>query len=862
MMIMSEMQMLSLKIPEGMSHIKGLTSEEISAKQAERQRVDQPKVPTIRQLIQKYLITVFNIGLFALILLQLLFNKPLDALVSALVMIFGIALNVGQETWARRRLSRLAAARPETVRVIRAGKIEVIELRDLVVDDVLVANPGDLIAADGKVLADRDFLVNESFLTSEVASVVKRKGDQVYAGSICMEGEAAYRAETMAQESRAYKAIEQAQLDEQDYSPLQKLVDRVLRLLILVVMYFGLMLVIDYFLVGVTGENRSALAGMVFSLAPNGLFFMILISYTMGAAMISGRGALIPQVTSIEALAQISALCLGKSGSLTRVNVDFKPVNHVDAEHGNTPEQTQNLIGDFARSVTSSHQAFEEIARVFPGEQRPILEEVPFSTAHGWTAVKFEHAQRPGIYVLGRADVLEPYLSVDLDVEIQPETEQRQSGTLSGLRHFFGSLLDRPKKASRKFITNMTEGELVEIIFAQQPSSSLKVDQQGHPLLPGDLIPLGTLRISEEVRQDAHETIKFFSESGVAVKLISGDEPGTVLSFAKQAGVIGSVDESTRVVNGAELATMDSTQFARSASDNIIFANLSPEQKGDLVKALRDNGEYVGVLGSTLQDMFALKEAHLLITPEAGDQGIRRFADIVLLKNSLSTLKSLFREGERIVNSLTDVFRIYLTQILYFALLIATISILNIGFPLQGKQNTIVTLVSVHLPAIGASLFAVSGATPKGKLQDMIFHFIVPAGILSAIAGFGVYLTYLYNTNSLEYTQLVTTYVLVLCGSVTVLFVEPPHPIFAGGDVYRGNRSLAIVQLILVVVFFILTPTGIGDELFGIAPLNQFLDYLIVFGVAVAYGLILKLSWRYRVFDQYMHIHVNFDGNE
>ena len=107
-----------------------------------------------------------------------------------------------------------------------------------------------------------------------------------------------------------------------------------------------------------------------------------------------------------------------------------------------------------------------------------------------------------------------------------------------------------------------------------------------------------------------------------------------------------------------------------------------------------------------------------------------------------------------------------------------------------------------------------------------------------------------------------TTYVLVLCGSVTVLFVEPPHPIFAGGDVYRGNKWLAIVQLILVVIFFILTPTGLGDELFGIAPLNQFLDYLIVFGVAVAYGLILKLSWRYRVFDQYLHIHVDFEAIE
>jgi magnesium-transporting ATPase (P-type) len=173
-MIMSDMQMLSLKIPEGMSHLKGLTGEEINLKQAERQRIDQPKIPTIRQLIRKYLITVFNIGLFALIFLQLLFNKPLDALVSVLVLIFGIALSVGQETWARRKLSRIAAARRETVRVIREGRIEVIEVRDLVIGDVLVANQGDLIAADGVVLADRDFLVNESFLTSETASVVKR----------------------------------------------------------------------------------------------------------------------------------------------------------------------------------------------------------------------------------------------------------------------------------------------------------------------------------------------------------------------------------------------------------------------------------------------------------------------------------------------------------------------------------------------------------------------------------------------------------------------------------------------------------------------------------------------------------------
>ena len=127
---------------------------------------------------------------------------------------------------------------------------------------------------------------------------------------------------------------------------------------------------------------------------------------------------------------------------------------------------------------------------------------------------------------------------------------------------------------------------------------------------------------------------------------------------------------------------------------------------------------------------------------------------------------------------------------------------------------------------------------------------------------FRVESTYLYNTSNLEYTQLVTTYALVLTGAVTVLFAEPPHPFFAGGDVYRGNKSIAIVELILVLIFFILSPTGLGDELFGIAPLNQFLDYLVVFGVAVGYGLNLKLAWRYRVFDHYLRIHVDIEAIE
>jgi len=260
----------------------------------------------------------------------------------------------------------------------------------------------------------------------------------------------------------------------------------------------------------------------------------------------------------------------------------------------------------------------------------------------------------------------------------------------------------------------------------------------------------------------------------------------------------------------------------------------------------------------------ALKNANMWITPESGSQAIRRFADIVLLKNSLATLRFVFREGERIINGLSDVFRVYLTQIFYFAILIVTIGILDLGFPLSGKQNSAVTLVTVHVPAMALSIFAVPGKTPRGKLVDLLFHFIVPAGILTSIAGFSIYFYFLVSTNDLAYAQLAMTHVLVFCGALTILFVEPPLPIFAGGDIYRGNKWPAVVVISLVLIFLFLSPTWLGKELFDLQPLGNILDYLIIIGTTAIFGLLLKTFWRFQVFDRYMRIDLerNIDGSQ
>lgn len=785
---------------------QGLTQAEVEARRVEGSTINEPGGPTIQDLVRKYVLTIFNLGLLSLIILQLLFQKPLDALVSALLMLVGISISVGQELWARRRLARITAARMEIVTVIRNGGIETIDLLDMVIDDVIFASQEDLISADGVVVGEDQFLVDESFTTDNPIPVLKAEGDQVYTGSICLAGAGTYRVEKLPQNSLAFHKLQEIENQPKDYSPLQKLIDRVLRALIVIVTYFGVVLILDYALVGANVLNHSSMAAMIFGLAPNGLFFMIILSYTMGVTMISGRGALIPNVTDIEALAQVSVLCLGKTGALTHVNVDIEPSTYQAESTGLSKAELERQVGDYAQSINNQRRIFQELSEALSGNKRPVAREIPFSLETGWSGIVYQDDPDQNFYIFGLKEVLESHLTVDLahaDTQLDQDQRSRISGILNRVRNFFQS----SKETSQKVISTLMYGDQAILLLAKIPGDNLEYGEDGVPLIPDNLIPLGEITLSEEIRQDAKEMIDFFSNAGVSIKLLSDDDPEDAIAFAKQVEIYPLDDVPIDCISSEQMSEMNRLSFSQAVKANTIFSRLSPDQKGAVIQSLRDQGEFVGMLGSSIHDLQALKNANIWITPESGSQAIRRLADIVMLKNSLATLRFVFREGERIINGLSDVFRVYLTQILYFAILIVTIGILDLGFPLSGKQNSAVTLVTVHIPAISLSIFAVPGKTPRGKLVDMLIHFIVPAGILTSIAGFSIYFYFLVSTNDLSYAQLAMTHVLVFCGALTILFVEPPLPIFAGGDIYRGNKWPAAVVIVLVVIFLILTPT-------------------------------------------------------
>ena len=850
---MSNYSISSGEYPDWIYQHKGLTDAEVEARHAEGVTLQEPEGPTVQALVHKYVLTIFNLGLFSLIVLQLLFQKPLDALVSALLMLVGTSISVGQELWARRRLARITAKRVETVTVIRNGEVTAIDLTEMVIDDVIFTGQEDLISADGVVIAEDQFLVDESFATDNPTPVLKVRGDKVYTGSICLNGFGAFQVENFPQNSLAFQKLQEIENKPQEYSPLQKLIDRVLRALIVIVTYFGVLLILDYALVGANVLNHSSMAAMIFGLAPNGLFFMIILSYTMGVTMISGRGALIPNVTDIEALAQVSVLCLGKTGTLTHVNLDLEPSIYQDGSAGLSKDELERVIGDYAHSISNRHRVFEELSDALPGVKRPVAREIPFSLETGWSGIVFQDDPEQNFYIFGLKNVLEPHLEVGLNYP-ESQAEEDRPSKKSGIFKRVGNFFQSSKKTSQKVISTLMYGDQVNLLLAITPGENFKSNEDGVPFIPDQLNPLGEIILSEEIRQDAREMVDFFSQAKVSIKLLSDENPDETLIFAEQVDIYSPEGEPVDIVSGKQLAAMNRQSFLQAVKVNTIFSQLSQEQKGAVIQALRDQGEFVGMLGSSIHDLQALKNANIWITPESGNQAIRRFANIVLLKNSLATLRFVFREGERIINGLSDVFRVYLTQILYFAILIVTIGILDLGFPLSGKQNSAVTLVTVHVPAMALSIFAVPGKTPRGKLVDSLIHFIVPAGILTSIAGFSIYFFFLVSTDNLNYAQLAMTHVLIFCGALTILFVEPPLPIFAGGDIYRGNKWPAIVVILLVIIFLLLSPTGLGKELFDLQPLGSIVDYLIIIGTAAIFGLLLKSFWRFRVFDRYMRI--------
>lgn len=400
-----------MQLKEDTAIISGLTSAEVEDR-VRRGLVNDFSMSSSRSyqaILLSNLLNLINIILFTIGAVMLLIGRVGDAVTSVGLIAFNVLISIVQEIRAKRQLDHIALLNLPTITVLRDGQESVIDPSKIVVDDVLVIKAGDQIVVDGVVVGGGTLLMDESLLTGESDNVEKHDGDNMLSGSFCVSGGGYMQATVVGEESFANKLTKGAREFQMSQTPLQREVNFVLRLLMLIAAFIGLLVLLGAAITATPFVREVQMAAVIAGLIPNGLFFMVILSYALGALRIVQQGALVQQTNAVESLSNITILCTDKTGTLTANRIRFNGLHAVNI----SVQGARQLLGEFAASVTSSNKTSEAIAEGLPEDPVPLLDEVPFSSALKWSAI----AREDGVYVLGATAMLEPFMSLTAELK-------------------------------------------------------------------------------------------------------------------------------------------------------------------------------------------------------------------------------------------------------------------------------------------------------------------------------------------------------------------------------------------------------------------------------------------------------------
>jgi cation-transporting ATPase E len=779
-------------------------------------------------IVRRNLFTFINITLLAVGVVLIVMGLYRDALLASGLAVVNGLVGVFHEMRAKRRLDQIALLNRAQATVVRDGAERQIAPEQIVRGDVLRIGAGDQVFTDGTVVGEGAMEMDESLLTGESDSVPKHPGDAVSSGSFCISGSGWYRAERVGAENTAAKMTAGARAYRVPLTPLQIQVNLVVRLLLVVAAFFLVTVLLGSLIWGYPVEDTILAAAVVLGIVPSGLFLMIVVTYSMGAVRLANQDALVQGTNAVESLSNVDIFCMDKTGTLTANKMRLAEVQPIGAE---TEADVRRMLGIFARSTSAGTKTSEALAEANPGEKRPITAEVPFSSAYKWSGVSADDDGFRGVFALGAPEFLGPQLE--------------QNGQLTP-----------PEGWSDKGVRIL--------LFAYGAKPEPFGEANGLPKLPPGVKPIAWLGLTDELRPNVDKALNGFRDAGIALKVISGDNPETVAALAKQAGLSGEA----QLVSGLELDAMDDKQFAEAAEWATVFGRVTPEQKQRLVECLRGNGHYVAMTGDGVNDVLSLKQANLGIAMQSGSQATRDAADIVLLRDSFGALPSAFREGQRIRRGLCRILELFLTRVFTVALIILAVLVVEAGFPLSPAQISVLTMLTVGIPTFGIALWTRPGPPPR-SLPRRLLQFVLPASTTLALAAFAVYIG-VYSIYDLDLPALraggiaastvipphdlasreALTHVLVLGGLVLVLFAAPPGPWFAVVEDMDGERRPAYLAMAMVPIYAIILMVPQLREFFGMRAMRG-VDFGVIALVVLGWMYALRWVWEAKVFDRF-----------
>lgn len=748
-------------------------------------KLDDDKTRSNWEIIRDNVFTLFNL-FNVLIAIALLYVGAYTNLFYMAIIILNCAIGIYQEIHARNLVKKLSVLKESKVKVLRDGKEQEILVDEIVLDDVVLLEMGSQIVADSVVL-EGEMEVNESLLTGESDAIFKQKGDSLLSGSYVVSGKCLAKVEKVGKDNFASHITSETKKYKRAQSELVDSMKKVTRMTSFAIIPIGVLLFVEAYFMRHAGEFDSVVttAAALLGMLPKGLMLLITISLATGVIKLAKKKVLVQDLYSVETLAHVDTLCLDKTGTITEGRMRVSDLWVINDKVLKFP--LKDVMSAFGLQMNDNNATFLALKDYFQENVTfEVLDKVAFSSERKWSSISFKEV---GTVVVGA-----------------PER-----------------LIERTdEKLSKKVLDTQKEGK--RILGIAYTNEVIKEE-----ILPG-LQMIGYIVLDDPLRKNAKEMLGFFKKQQVDIKIISGDNPLTVSSIAKKAGLeeYNSYIDLSTITNDEDIKAI--------VNDYSIFARVLPHQKKLIVEALQSEGKTVAMTGDGVNDVIALKQADCSITlPEASDVA-RQVSQIVLLNSDFSVLKDVLMEGRRVVNNITNVARIFFIKTIYSVLLSIFNIITNTPFPFIPIQITLIDLAIEGYTSFFLS-FKRNDTPIEGTFLRTVFKNALPYALTIIVSL--VILTFMQEGLHVS-TQEILTIEYLTIGGVSV---------FAVIAACRPFNPLSTFLCTTTAVGYFLASYLFAD-LLHLTPLNSNGIVILVCTLLVAYILVSGLKI---IIDNVMH---------
>lgn len=707
----------------------GLTSEEV------RERIDNGQTnhtdistqKTVGQIVKSNLLTYFNL-IFLILTVLLCIVGSFRNLTFLPVIIGNTVIGIFQELRAKKTLDKMSMLNAPHSIVVRDGEQQQIQSEELVKDDIIILAAGNQICADATVLSG-SISVNEALLTGESDEIKKKSGDRLMSGSFVVSGQCYAKLDKVGNESYISQLTAQAKaMGDGEQSEMIRYINKLVKWVGIIIIPVGIILFCQAYIMNGETFKKSvvSMVAAVLGMIPEGLYLLTTVALALSTIRLAKKQVLLHDMKSIETLARVDVLCVDKTGTITEPGMQVTELV-ISARCGDAEMDKRafaHLLADYS-SVIEDNNATMEAIRAYVDKNeiekgsRTLLKTQPFTSANKYSKVSFVE----GDYMLGAPE----FIMKDRYDEISEEIEEYQS---KGYR---------------------------VLLMAESGNDSSGLEKSF-----GGISPIGYIVLSNPIRENAESTFTYFKEQGVAIKVISGDNPATVSEVAKRAGIDGAE-------NYVDASTLASEKDITEAVDKYtVFGRVTPKQKQLIVRALQKQKHTVAMTGDGVNDILAMKDADCSIAMASGSEAAAQAAQTVLLDSDFGRMPYVVYEGRQVVNNIQRSASLFLVKNIFSLLMAIFSAVFAITYPLEPSQISLISMFTIGLPGFLLALEPNRNRI-EGNFMANVMLKALPAGL----------------------TDVLSVGALVICGQV---FNLPSEDIATA-----GTMLLAVVGFMIII---------------------------------------------------------------